>query len=154
MVADLSRRAVLAGCGAACVSALVGCRAGGASASRPIGGTGPAGGTGSTGAASPTGPPEPAGFLARLADIPVGGGAIVDSSVLVIQPAAGVVKAFDARCPHAGFIVGTPDQSGVITCPGHLAHYRAADGSLIDGPSPRGLVPIPVTVTDGVVTRS
>jgi nitrite reductase/ring-hydroxylating ferredoxin subunit len=155
MVHELSRRAVLAGCGAACLSALVGCGDGGGSAGAPAEttGRGPAAG-GPTGAANPTGPPEPVGFLARLTDVPVGGGEIVDSLVLVVQPAAGVVKAFDARCPHAGIIVGTPDSSGVITCPGHLAHYRADDGSLIDGPSPHGLDPIAVRLFDGVVLRA
>jgi nitrite reductase/ring-hydroxylating ferredoxin subunit len=42
---------------------------------------------------------------------------------------------------------------GVVTCPGHFAHYRSADGSLIDGPSPRGLRPVPVQVVNGKVLR-
>jgi cytochrome b6-f complex iron-sulfur subunit len=156
MVADLSRRAVLVSCGAACLSLLAGCT--GSEPAAPAGagtnGTGTNGtGTNGTGT-NGTGPTEPAGFLARLSDVPVGAGAIVDSTVLVVHPVAGEVKAYDARCPHAGVIVGTPDASGVITCSGHFAHYRASDGSLIDGPSPRGLKKIEVRVADGAVLRA
>ena len=150
MVPDVSRRTVLFGCGAAGLSSLVGCGGGGEPPrSAPIGGA-----ASPTGAPSPTGPPRPAGFLAELRQVPVGGGAIVDATVLLVQPAAGTVKGYDARCPHAGTIVGVPDSSGMITCPGHLAHYRAADGSLVDGPSPRGLVPVAVRVVDGAVLRA
>ncbi len=161
-MADLSRRAVLTGCGAACLAVLTGCGGGERPTAAPP--TGHPNPTGPPSPASLTGPPSagsaasaggtPAGFLARLDDIPVGGGAIVNENVLLVRPAAGMVRAFDAHCPHADRIVGTPDAAGVITCPGHLAHYRAADGSLIDGPSPSGLHPITVRVADGAVLRT
>jgi nitrite reductase/ring-hydroxylating ferredoxin subunit len=148
-VADLSRRAVLTGCGAACLAILAGCRSGGRragpSAANPDGGANPDGSAG---------PSNPAGFLVRLDEVPVGGGAIVNGDVLVVQPTAGAIRAFDARCPHAGAIVGTPDAAGVITCPAHHAAFRAIDGSLIDGLSPRGLRPITVRISGGAVLRA
>jgi len=177
-VADVSRRALLTGCGAACLSVLVGSALAGcgggeqpAAPAPPDNPTGAGADTSPTGAGanpsptgspsstagSPAGPaasPTPAGFLTRLDEVPVGGGVIVNGAVLVVQPTAGAVKAFDARCPHAGFIVGTPNATGVVTCPGHLAHYRAADGSLIDGPSPSGLRPVAVRVSSGAVLRA
>jgi cytochrome b6-f complex iron-sulfur subunit len=145
-VAGLSRRAVLTGCGAACLAVLAGCGNGG-SAPAPSG-TGGADTDGGAGASTPP------GFLIRLDEVPVGGGAIVNGDVLVVQPTAGAVKAFDARCPHAGAIVGTPDATGVITCPAHHAAFRGIDGSLIDGLSPRGLREITVRVRDGAVLRA
>ena len=85
----------------------------------------------------------------------MGGGKVLDREhVILVQPAAGTIKAFDARCPHQGTTLPLPDSSGVITCPGHLAQFRAADGSLLSGPSPSALVPIAVKVTDGQVLRT
>jgi nitrite reductase/ring-hydroxylating ferredoxin subunit len=151
----LDRRTILAGTGSVCALALLGAcaRAGGdttASRSQPAR-SGPA-------ASQPpasSGPPRPAGFLAAAADVPVGGGLVVKKDdVLLVQPAPGTIKAYDAHCPHQGIILPPPDSSGIITCPNHLARYRAADGSLIDGPAPTGLTPIPVKVADGQVLRA
>src|SRR5262249_34738370 len=104
------------------------------------------------GAPRPTPPP---GFLASAADVPVGGGAVLTREpVRLGQPAARTVSGFDSRCPHQGTTLPVPDSSGVITCTGHLAQFRASDGSLLSGPSPSALVPIAVKVTDGQVLRA
>jgi nitrite reductase/ring-hydroxylating ferredoxin subunit len=89
--------------------------------------------------------------LVALNDIPIGGGVIVAGPTLVVRLAGDVVKAYSAVCPHATITVGTPDATGRITCPGHGSHFRAADGSLIDGPAPRGLTAVAVTVKNGQV---
>jgi nitrite reductase/ring-hydroxylating ferredoxin subunit len=89
-----------------------------------------------------------------LADVPVGGGVIAPGPVLVVRAAEETVTAYDAVCPHASITIGLPDAGGVITCPGHGGHFRAADGARIDGPAPRGLRTIAVTVRDGYVVRA
>jgi nitrite reductase/ring-hydroxylating ferredoxin subunit len=163
----LTRRRLVAGVGAAGLSVLVAACGGGEApagarqSGAPVATSAPAGGSAAA-TAAPTPPPGASTaaaaprVLTRTADVPVGGGVIVqaDGPTLVVQPTAGVFKAFNARCPHQGIVVGLPDSNGVITCPGHRAHYRAANGSLIDGPSPRGLEPIPVSVANGQVRRA
>ncbi|WP_412543699.1 Rieske (2Fe-2S) protein [Longispora sp. K20-0274] len=137
----LCRRAVLLGAGAVGATALL----------TACGG--------SSDAAAPSDPPAPttpqntdSGVLAKLADIPVGGGKLV-GSVLVVQPQAGVVKAFNARCTHQGTIVGAPE-AGVITCPNHGSQFKAEDGSLVKGPAARGLSAVAVKVVGGDVVRA
>jgi nitrite reductase/ring-hydroxylating ferredoxin subunit len=152
----LTRRGLVFGAGAAGLAALVaGCGADEPPPAASPGASSRAAAPATTAPAA-TAPDLPPGALARTADVPVGGGVIVeaDGPVLVVQPAAGVFRAFSARCPHQNFVVGTPAADGVVTCPGHLAHYRAADGSLIDGPAPRGLDAVPVAVADGHVRRA
>ena len=45
--------------------------------------------------------------LADTGDIPIGGGKLV-GQVLLVQPAAGTVRAFNAICPHRGARVSPP----------------------------------------------
>lgn len=86
--------------------------------------------------------------LAKVSDVPVGGGVIVNSPrgmVLLVQPTAGTIKAYDPTCTHQGTTVGTP-QSGVMTCPNHGSQYNAVDGSVKKGPAARSLATIQVKV--------
>ena len=84
-------------------------------------------------------------FLARTTDIPVGGGVIV-GSVLLVQPAAGAFRAFSVICPHRGARVSPPD-NGTITCWEHNSTFKASDGSRIGGPARRGLTPVPIAIS-------
>src|SRR5215472_12634585 len=55
----------------------------------------------------------------KVADIPVGGGAIfADQDVVVTQPVAGQFKAFSATCTHQACLVASVAQ-GKIICPCH-----------------------------------
>ncbi|WP_238014595.1 Rieske (2Fe-2S) protein [Dactylosporangium sp. AC04546] len=90
--------------------------------------------------------------LADVAAVPVGGGTVVDG-VLVVQPEAGVFKAFDAACPHNGVKVTAPEQ-GVATCPAHKSTFAIKDGARLSGPATRGLTEIPVQVRDGRILRA
>lgn len=111
----------------------------------PPGGTAP-GGTapGSTG---------PGAALAALADVPVGGGTVVDGPdgpLLLVQETVGTVVGYDARCPHAGTTV-QPPMDGVIVCPNHGSRFDPATGDVTRGPAQRGLAPVAVTVADEMV---
>ncbi len=86
--------------------------------------------------------------LVALADVPVGGGTVVDGPdgpVVVVRPTADEVRAFSAVCTHQGTTVGAP-QGGTITCPNHGSQFAAATGEVTRGPAARPLPPIPVTV--------
>ena len=143
---DSSRRQVLCGLAIALLApgaALAACGDDG----------GQAGGT-TTAPRTTTGGSGPAGTqLAQLSAVPVGGGTLVDSpqgKVLVVQPSAGKVKAYDPTCTHQGTTVNPP-QSGVITCPNHGSQFNASDGSVKGGPAARPLTEIPVRVESGAI---
>ena len=99
--------------------------------------------------------PSPSPSVAALAnagDVPVGGG-VVSGPVLVVQPAQGEFKAFDAACPHKGVLVGAP-ADGIATCPAHKSTFSIKDGARISGPATTGLKEIPVKVENGAVVRA
>ena len=93
------------------------------------------------------------GRLAKVGDVPVGGGVVSQDGVLVLQLTEGKFTAFDAVCPHQSFRVDPPDAKGVITCRGHDSHFKASDGSRIDGLAPTGLKPVQVEVKEGYVVK-
>jgi len=137
---DPSRRQVLCGLAIALLApgALAAACGGNSSGSSSGSGT-TTGGTGG-GAATTTGGSGggTSGALAKVSDVPVGGGIIVNSSnglVLLVQPTAGTIKAYDPTCTHQGFTVDPP-QGGVITCvKGHGSQFNASDGSVKTGPA-------------------
>ena len=90
--------------------------------------------------------------LAAMKDVPVGGGIIV-AGVLVVQPAGGTFKAFDAACPHRGILVGPP-KDGISTCPAHHSTFAIADGARLSGPATKGLTEIAVSVQEKNVVRA
>lgn len=89
--------------------------------------------------------------LAKKADIPVGGGAIIDSAKIVItQPTAGEYKAFSAVCTHQGCTV-TSVEGGLIRCDCHGSQYDIATGEVKKGPATSALPSKSVTVgADGI----
>jgi Rieske Fe-S protein len=94
------------------------------------------------------------GGLVATADVPVGGGVVLeDQKVVVTQPTEGTFKAFTAVCTHQACLVGSV-KNGVISCPCHGSRYSAADGSVEQGPAPRALKEIPVAVEGDQVVRS
>jgi len=96
-----------------------------------------AGGGSGSGSTTSAGGGSSAQALAQLADVPVGGGTLVDSpagKVLIVQPTAGTVKAYNPTCTHQGTTVDPP-QNNTITCPNHGSQFSAADGSVTRGPA-------------------
>ncbi|MGW6935859.1 Rieske (2Fe-2S) protein [Lentzea sp. NPDC054927] len=102
------------------------------------GGSTPTGSTGSTGTA-----------LVALADVPEGGGAVVDApggkKIVVARISATEVKAYDATCPHQGSIVAEPSGT-TITCPSHGSQFGTSDGAVKKGPATSGLRAVAVKV--------
>ncbi|MDX8147122.1 Rieske (2Fe-2S) protein [Lentzea sp. BCCO 10_0061] len=87
--------------------------------------------------------------LVALADVPEGGGAVVDApggrKIVVARISATEVKAYDASCPHQGSVVAEP-AGGTITCPSHGSQFGASDGSVKKGPATSGLRAVAVKV--------
>jgi nitrite reductase/ring-hydroxylating ferredoxin subunit len=136
----LSRRSVLRGVGTGALGlpVLAACGAAGGGSSNDAGPTG-----GRKGQA-----------LVSTADVPVGGGTILDDQqVVVTQPVKGEFKAFSAVCTHSQCLVGSI-ADGQIRCPCHNSLYSIDDGSVLGGPAPRPLPPVAVTVKGGEVARS
>ncbi len=150
-----SRRALIAGAGAAVAVVVAGCSTynannGGVNAGAPTttsaaaGGTGAAGGGTSAGGGSSSAAASAA--LATTAEIPVDGGKILtDKKIVITQPAAGTFKAFTAVCTHQGCTVSTV-ANGTIDCPCHGSKYSIKDGSVVNGPAPSPLAPIAIKV--------
>jgi Rieske Fe-S protein len=92
---------------------------------------------------------KPGTVLAKVSDVPVGGGLLADAGtnglILLTRPTAGEIRAFDPTCPHAGAKV-SPPRGNVITCPAHGSQFDATTGALERGPAPRGLTTVPITV--------
>ncbi|HEY5185352.1 MAG TPA: Rieske 2Fe-2S domain-containing protein [Actinomycetes bacterium] len=68
----------------------------------------------------------------------------------LLQPKAGVFRAYSAVCTHQGCTV-SPDSNG-FACPCHGAMYDSS-GNVISGPAPQPLQSISVVVVDGQVRR-
>jgi Rieske Fe-S protein len=140
-----SRRAMLAGACATCLSALAGCARYGTS----NGLAGPAAYSGAPSSAA--GPASAAGgsasdVLASTAEIPVGGGKILtDKKIVITQPQAGSFHAFTAICTHLGCIVNTVS-GGTINCPCHGSKYSIVNGSVVNGPAPLPLAAVSIKV--------
>lgn len=136
-----TRRAVLTGAGAAGLAALTGCAVYGNETAAPP----PAGGD-APGAAG--------GALAKVSDVPVGGGTILpDARVVITQPTAGTFACFGATCTHQGCLV-TEVADGTINCPCHGSRFNLADGSVAAGPAPRPLSSVSITVDGDTIRRT
>ncbi len=82
--------------------------------------------------------------IAKVADIPEGGGKVV-GDVVITQPRAGEFKAFSSKCTHQGCAVKDVAE-GVINCPCHNSKFDATDGSVKGGPATTPLPPANITV--------
>ncbi|HEX8870961.1 MAG TPA: Rieske (2Fe-2S) protein [Lentzea sp.] len=138
----VSRRAALCGIVVALAvpSGLVTACGSPAGSSAPTTGSG-SGSTGSAGAAGTK--------LVALADVPEGGGALVDGpggkKIVVARISAAEVKAYDATCTHQGSTVAEPS-GGTITCPSHGSQFSSSDGAVKKGPATSGLRAVAVRV--------
>jgi Rieske Fe-S protein len=141
-----SRRALLAGAGITCAAMLTGCTTYDANNSGGFLGNAPATGSAAAAPASSGGSAAAASVLATTAEIPEGGGKIIDGKNIVItQPQASSFKAFSAVCTHQGCIVSTV-ADGTIDCPCHGSKFSIKDGSVVNGPATRPLPPIAINV--------
>lgn len=146
-----SRRGVICGAlGASAVAVLAACGSE-TEPPPPSGADTPSGSNPST-APSDGGDAPSDGALAKLSDIPVGGGVVAGNLVLV-QPEEGKVVAFNRTCPHKGVQLPAPED-GTITCPSHGSQFKAEDGSLSKGPATTGLTAVEVKIEGDEVFKA
>ena len=127
------RRTVIVGAGLGAVTAaLAAC----ATDRKPAAGS-------SSAPAQPSGSPTAPTTLAKMADVPVGGGVIVGDFV-VTQPAAGVFKGLSSVCTHAGCNLSAI-VDGKLDCPCHGSKFNL-DGTVAQGPATTPLESKPITV--------
>jgi len=94
------------------------------------------------------------GVLVSAADVPVGGGVILEAQkVVVTQPTDGTFRAFTATCTHQACTVASVAK-GTISCACHGSAFSATDGSVQNGPATKPLAEIAVTVQDGQVVET
>jgi Rieske Fe-S protein len=92
------------------------------------------------------------GTVVALADVPVGGGVVLQAQqVVVTRDAQGEVHAFSAVCTHQRCLVsGVAD--GAISCPCHGSLFDAVTGEVVRGPATAPLPAVPAAVAgDDVV---
>lgn len=140
----VARRTVVAAVGGAgltvAMTACGGSDDGGQTVSDQPADSGTTGATGGT-----TGGTEGGGSeIAKVSDIPEGGGKVV-GDVVITQPQAGVFKAFSSTCTHQGCAVKDVS-AGVIVCPCHNSRFDASDGSVQAGPATAPLPPAQIVV--------
>lgn len=150
-----TRRQVLRGAaaGAAVLAAggLAACGSGSGTAAGPA-----TGGAATGGSPTPAGEPEqtPDGAaspdtgsggtpVVAAADVPVGGGTIVDQRIVVTQPVQGEFRGFGAICTHQRCPLGNVD-GGTINCTCHGSRFSIEDGSVANGPATQSLPQVPV----------
>jgi Rieske Fe-S protein len=145
-----SRRVILTG---GCAAALLaGCQTYGEEQSAEPPKQAPGQAANAPAGSAPAGKPPAKPALAKVADIPVGGGKVFpDQKVVLTQPSAGVIKAYSAVCTHQGCTVEGVS-GGTINCPCHGSAFKVADGSVAAGPAKRSLPSVSVTVADGAIT--
>ncbi len=90
--------------------------------------------------------PSAAGPIVKTADVPVGGGVVMQNANFVVtQPTAGTFKAFSKICTHQGCPVSSVSDNK-INCTCHGSSFSATDGSVLGGPARKSLAEAKVTV--------
>ncbi|MDO4411674.1 Rieske (2Fe-2S) protein [Cutibacterium sp.] len=90
----------------------------------------------------------------KTADVPVGGGTVIDGTNFVItQPTKGTFKGFVRVCPHAGCQVDEV-RDGSLLCPCHDSTFDISDGHVTQGPATAGLGKAKVTAKGDSLTVS
>ena len=103
---------------------------------------------------SATATPSPTATSAALIasnKVPIGSGVRVSSSfgaLMIVQPRAGVFRAFSAVCTHAGCEV-TEVTANQMVCTCHDSAFSTADGAVLEGPARQALRQFDLVERDG-----
>lgn len=96
--------------------------------------------------------PSPTTVTVPTADVPVGGGLVLDEAKYVVtQPTAGQYQAFSKICPHAGCKMSAIE-AGQIVCKCHGGKFAITDGAVLAGPSKKSLVTVKVANSGKTLT--
>jgi Rieske Fe-S protein len=141
----VNRRTILLGAGAVGIATVV-AACGGETPTDPF--------------ANPNTDPEPTEAaqdgapLAKVADVPVGGGVVLaDAEVVLTQPVKGEIKGFTSSCTHYGCTVANV-KDGTINCPCHGSKFDMTDGAVRHGPATGALPAVAIRVEGGEIFRA
>lgn len=73
---------------------------------------------------------------------------VVKQTVWVTRDGAGQIRVLSGICPHLGCTVPWNATENMFVCPCHKGFFKP-DGSLVSGPPPRGLDPLPTKIENG-----
>jgi len=142
----LDRRGFLTTAGGASIAALLASACGGGGDGAPTGVGSP-----STPGALPTGIARDGSTL-RVEVDRVATLRSTNGFVIVATPATVIInlgnddyRAFTARCPHAGCLVGSVTTAGIV-CPCHGSTFDVRNGRVLVGPAEQGLRALPATL--------
>jgi Rieske Fe-S protein len=93
-------------------------------------------------------------MVGAAADFPIGTGKVVpvnDKPVIIVNTAAGGIKAFSAICTHLGCVVDWKKETGIIHSPCHEGLFNPVTGAVVGGPPPRPLPSYEIAIKDGKV---
>lgn len=97
--------------------------------------------------ASSSAPAAPSGPSVATADVPVGGGVILDDAKYVVtQPTEGELKAFSSICTHQGCPV-SEIRGDAIVCTCHGSRFSIKDGLVLRQPATKPLEEAKATVS-------
>jgi Rieske Fe-S protein len=91
--------------------------------------------------------------VAKLTDVPDGGGLVLGDDKLVLTREGDTVHGFSAICTHQGCTVSEVS-GGKILCPCHGSAFDATTGDVVTGPATRPLPAVGVDVRNGAVFRT
>jgi Rieske Fe-S protein len=93
------------------------------------------------------------GVVTALSEIPLGGAVVKEiggKKVVLAQPEAGKVVAFDAACTHKGCPVAAAGKQ--LTCSCHGSAFNSTTGAVEKGPATQPLASLKVSVSASGVT--
>lgn len=88
----------------------------------------------------------PQGITVATADVPEGGGVVVQEKYVVTQPKAGEFKAYSAICTHQGCPVDKVENAEIV-CPCHASHFAIDTGDPVSGPANEPLPSVELTMS-------
>jgi Rieske Fe-S protein len=92
--------------------------------------------------------------LAKVADVPVGGGVVLaDQQVVLTQPVEGEFKGFSSSCTHYGCTLSSV-KGGTINCDCHGSKFDMTDGAVRNGPATGTLPAVAIRVEGSQVFRA
>jgi Rieske Fe-S protein len=150
MSAPVTRRSVLNGTAVVVVGAVAGYLVTRRSDAVQAASTPATSGANGYGPASDGGPAGSAEPVARVDELPDGGGVVLGDQHVVLVREGDQVHGLSATCTHQGCTVSEV-ADGRITCPCHGSVFDAATGDVVTGPATTPLPAVPVEVRGGAV---
>lgn len=97
---------------------------------------------------------QDSGPLAKVTDVPVGGGVVLEEEEVVLtQPVKGEFKGFTSSCTHYGCTLAGV-KGGTINCSCHGSKFDLADGAVRNGPATGALPEVAIRVEGGEIFRA